>query len=189
MPVPGHAGVAFTIDDQAYIANLISDLEDDRRDIFLQYDSSMNIWIELDDVPFIFPNSRNSAVSHNGNGYILNVARSFRDGVLKDSTEVLRFDRNGNWQKLPSIDLIFNDAVSVVIDNSIYITTGRELFGLVKYNLDDYSYIYTCIPDQILRSEAVGYADENDIIIVGGLEDNPSQDIFKSLNSVYRIRL
>lgn len=181
IPFPGFAGIGFALGDRGYVTNLAN--EEGGSNTLFQYDSQTNTWSDIGEVPIEFISSRNMAISHNGYAYILNARAS-------NSTEVFRFDGNGNWEQLANISVGADDGVVVAFDNSLFVTTGRGMIGMVIYDLADHTHRHVCVSNELIRSEAVGYAHNNRITIIGGIKHNRTSTAFlESYDSVYRISL
>lgn len=183
IPIAGIAGVAFTMGDQGFVTNLTrrESAEEINRQL-LRYDSKLNDWSVLEEVPISFENSRNMAVSLNGHAYILSTFTNF--------TEVYRFDQEGMWEQLPGFPFRCDDGLAFGIDNSLIVTTGRGLDGIVKYNLNDNNAVRVCTDIQRLRSEAVGYSYINKFVVASGSIYNEYPGIYAgALNSTYEIEI
>jgi len=187
MPRAGTSGVAFVTGGNGYVTKMIETdarFGTDIRTLVYKYNPERGSWTILSErAPFISETARNIGFSYNDYGYIIN------DGY--ENTELYSYNQAEGWGFLGEIYVKSDDAIAIAKDNVIYLTTGRGLDGILKFDLNSNEQSLLCLETQRLRSEAVASVYGDKIIIAGGIEagsDDPT--IFTAaLSSTYSLSI
>ena len=183
LPFGAQAGVSFALNDKIYMTNLIVNRDGNSSRNVFEYDVSRDSWRTLRQFPFQFTNNRNMAVVYDGTAYVIN--------TLDDIIQITRYDQErDDWGLVEEFAISCDDGVAFTQDDALYITTGRGMDGLYRFDLATFESSLSCTTTQEMRSEAVGAVYNGEVFIFGGLEhDLDPSNFTQALNTVYSLEL